>query len=278
MPTIDTLVEDIYDLFRHGKTDLDHGALTRMGDEMAKSVARTIEQAGKVREGDLRMSSIGKPVCQLWYDYQGAPKEELQPHTYIKFIVGHLLEELVLYLAHEAGHEVTCQQKKIEVSGVPGHMDAKIDGVVTDAKSASKYGFQKFERGDLEDDSFGYVRQISGYGHAEGETKAAFLAVAKELGKLCLMEVDVLPDMEKHIEHIKEVVKCDEPPSRCYDAVPDGKSGNMKLGVVCSYCDFKKTCWEDANGGQGLRMFFYSTGPRWLTEVVRVPDVGEGEV
>ncbi len=278
MASIETLVEDIYDLYRNGKKDLDHEALSKMGDNMAKAVARSIEQAGEIPEVRLRMSAIGKPECQFWYDYHGAPREQLQPHTLIKFVFGHLIEELVLYLAHEAGHEVSDQQKQVMLDGVPGSMDAKIDGVLTDVKSASKYSFAKFQAGDLGDDSFGYIDQISGYATAEGEDKAAFVAVGKELGNICVMPVNELSNVRERIAYLKEVVASDEPPARCYDAVPDGKSGNMKLDVVCSYCDFKKTCWEDANDGHGLRLFIYSTGPRWLTAVVREPDVPEGTV
>jgi len=57
--------------------------------------------------------------------------------------------------------------------------------------------------------------------------------------------------------------------------VPEGKSGNMKLGVNCSYCPHKVTCWDDANNGDGLRLFLYSNGPMWLTEVQKEPKVQE---
>ena len=51
-------------------------------------------------------------------------------------------------------------------------MDCKIDGVVTDVKSVSTFGFKKFKDGSLAyDDPFGYVAQIKGYAHSEGETE-----------------------------------------------------------------------------------------------------------
>ena len=50
-------------------------------------------------------------------------------------------------------------------------MDCKIDGVVTDVKSVSTFGFKKFKDGSMAlDDPFGYVAQIKGYAHSEGET------------------------------------------------------------------------------------------------------------
>jgi hypothetical protein len=77
------------------------------------------------------------------------------------------------------------------------------------------------------------------------------------------------------IKHLKEVVKGSSVPSRCYAAVPDGKSGNLKLAVGCVYCRHKSVCWSDANQGKGIRTFKYSNGTRDLVHVVKTPDVEE---
>ena len=79
-------------------------------------------------------------------------------------------------------------------------------------------------------------------------------------------------DITDRIEHVQEMVKQPEPPEQCYEPKPDGKSGNMKLDIGCSYCAYKKSCWP------GLRAFLYSTGPRFLTEVVNEPKVQEIEI
>jgi hypothetical protein len=89
-------------------------------------------------------------------------------------------------------------------------------------------------------------------------------------------EIDMI-DVPKRIAQMKEEV-AKPAPTRCFEGIPDGKSGNMKLGVNCSYCAFKAPCWADANDGEGLRLFIYSTGPRWLTEVEREPDVPESDL
>jgi hypothetical protein len=41
--------------------------------------------------------------------------EDLTPNTYVKFLYGHLIEELLLFLTRAAGHKVTDEQKKCEV-------------------------------------------------------------------------------------------------------------------------------------------------------------------
>ena len=163
-------------------------------------------------------------------------------------------------------------------------MDCKIDGVVTDVKSVSSYGFKKFKDGTLAyDDPFGYVAQIKGYAEAEGQTSFGWLAMDKQNGHLTYLMYDqedtqapvyekIGFDITDRIEHVQEMVKQPEAPEHCYDPKPDGKSGNMKLDIGCSYCAYKKTCWP------GLRAFSYSTGPRFLTEVVNEPKVQEIEI
>jgi hypothetical protein len=73
----------------------------------------------------------------------------------------------------------------------------------------------------------------------------------------------------ERIKAIKNIVKLSKPPKRCYEPVPDGKSGNMKLPVGCSYCAYKYECWD------GLRTFIYANGPRYLVEVENLPNVIE---
>ena len=229
------------------------------------------------------MSNIGKQDRQLWYSYNGYKGEELMPHTRIKFLYGHLIEEMVLALTKLSGHSVTDEQKKAEVDGIKGSMDCKIDGVLTDVKSSSPYGFKKFKDGSLiNDDPFGYIDQIKGYAHSEGVTDVGWLVMDKTNGHLTYLKYDMADESQwywsklnffsiaERIKNIKRVVKSETPPSRCYEPVADGKSGNMKLPVGCSYCAYKHECWGDK-----LRTFIYSNGPRYLTEVKFVPSVLE---
>jgi hypothetical protein len=64
-------------------------------------------------------------------------------------------------------------------------------------------------------------------------------------------------------------------PPKCYDDVPDGKSGNMCLPTGCVFCEHKFTCWSDSNNGHGLRTFLYKNGKKHLTQVYRTPNVEE---
>ena len=84
-------------------------------------------------DGTLRMSILGKPARQLWYD-KFSPKEtkEYDASNNLKFLYGHIIEHLILYLAELSGHKVEDRQKKVKVDGVNGHMDAKVDGEICD--------------------------------------------------------------------------------------------------------------------------------------------------
>jgi len=275
---IDTLIEDIYKLFTE-----DHEPSEVLAEEFGKNVAqlalRRLKES-RDREFTLRMSNLGKGARQLWYEKQGMIKENLPGHAYVKFMYGDLIEQLVLYLAKEAGHKVEQEQAEITVDGIVGHMDAIIDDVVVDVKSASKFAFKKFEDGTLADnDAFGYMEQLAGYSEGADKRDGAFVAVNKELGTLALLKVP-RKELEAYaiperIKFMKEAVASDEPPERCYTDVPNGESGNRALDINCSYCPFKFECWKDSNDGIGLRTFLYSKGPVHFTNVVREPKVLE---
>jgi hypothetical protein len=274
--SIDNLVSDIYGLFQNDSTwvpDLDN--IREFGLRLGQHIAnRASETRGAPT---LRLSNLGVPDRKLWFTVNAADKAEpLPPEARIKFLYGDILEELLLFLAKEAGHQVTGQQDTIEINGVVGHRDAIIDGRVVDCKSASSYSFRKFENNGLRsDDPFGYLSQLGGYlaGSTDAVDKdvASFLVIDKTLGKITL---DTYPkdgtDYNKLVDHKRKVLSLKEPPKKkCYPDEVDGKSGNRKLGVGCSYCPFKHDCWS------GLRTFLYSTGPVFLTHTVREPKVPE---
>jgi len=275
--TLDTLVQDVYDLMLTKKTSID---IDSVADKFGKEMSTILKQTFKPRSynkdnvHNLRMSNVGKSHRYLWYHYNGYKGESLQAHTLIKFLYGHIIEEMILALVRLSGHDVTDEQKEAELQGIKGHMDCKIDGVVVDVKSTSSYGFKKFRDGSLHtDDPFGYINQIKGYTKAEEADQGAFLAMDKQNGTLTVLTVDTSDnDIEEQIIDIKEMVTKEEPPELCYDVVPDGKSGNMKLSVGCSYCQFKKHCYPD------LRAFAYSTGPKFLAVVKKLPNVPEIEL
>lgn len=286
--TIHTLVDDIYRLMltKEAEESVDVEAEIDKFGEAVKDLMRTEFARDRKRDTrTLRLSNIGRDDRYLWNVVNGTEAlDKIKPHTYVKFMYGHLIEEMLLFLTRMAGHEVTDEQKVCEVEGIKGHMDCKIDGIVVDVKSASSYGFKKFKDGTLAmDDSFGYVDQLKAYAHSEGETEFAWLAMDKANGHLAVLKYDledtqapvyeyIKEDITERIRHVKKLVGLSEPETFCTESVPDGKSGNIKLGVKCSYCQYKKHCHPD------VRAFAYSYGPKFLVKVVNEPKVMEIEI
>lgn len=280
MKSIETLVQDVYALLDSG-VDLTDEQTALLGAEMAEAIRSQVRPRTE-RKPSLYFSGIGKPDRQLWYEHKGTKATPLLPSDKFKFLYGTLIEILMMNLARWAGHEVTEVQGRAQLDVVSGRKDCRIDGVTVDIKSASTFSFEKFKDGSLfTKDPFNYIAQISGYiqaGVKDGRAETgAFWAADKQHGHMALLPVppSKQPDMLKIIEHKKKVVILEEPPERCYEPVPMGKSGNMTLDTGCSYCGYKETCWADANDGLGLRTFLYSTGPKFLTKVVDEPRVNE---
>lgn len=274
------LVKDIYHVLSEG-CEVTEAEAAEFGSEIAALIkSRLTERLEPAREFTLRMSNIGKGARQLWYDKRYGKEENLPPATIFKFIYGDIIESLLLFLARVSGHNVTSRQAEVDVEGIKGHIDADIDGVTVDAKSASTHAFRKFADGTLvHDDPFGYIEQLAGYCEAR-DTDGAFLAADKQNGHIAYLavsrdELRSAVNVRERIEFIKGAVEGDDLPERCYNDEEEGASGNRALGVNCSYCPHAKRCWSDANGGLGLRTFLYSSGPKYLTKVVREPRVKE---
>jgi len=281
--TLSTVVSDIYqelEMLSEGKPlPLTEADIDKTMVGMRAALMDWATPRKRNTDFTVRMSNVGKPSRQLWYEKRDPEgRGGIDGATQIKFLYGHLLEEIVLMLVRMAGHKVTDEQKEVVVQGITGHMDCKINGEVVDVKTASRFAFNKFRDGRLaQDDPFGYLGQLAGYEKAEGTDKGGFLVLNKESGELCMYLPDDLdkPNIDTRIDELLPALELDIPPALCYDPIPDGKKGNMKLAKGCSWCKYKYKCHSDSNDGAGLRTFKYSNGLAYLTEVVAEPKVEE---
>src|SRR5210317_1807806 len=281
---ISTIATDIKQLI----SDISTGKPANMTEENLNVFLNNIKEAilswntsqvkAEKYEGKLRMSSIGKPARQLWYD-KHSPKDRKDEDTglNLKFLYGHIIEHLVLYLAELAGHKIKDQQRKVEVSGVSGHIDSIIDGEVCDVKSASPFSFKKFASGEIvNDDPFGYHAQLSGYETAMGTKEGGFLVVDKSSGDICFYKPDDMakPNIPDLISTLKTTLETDTPPNKCYQDKEE-KNGNKTLATGCQFCIHKWECHSDSNNGKGLRVFKYANKNVFLTHIVKLPNVEE---
>ena len=264
MKQISTLVSDIYNLFTNEKgVQVSREEAKKLSEEAGKLIGEHIFSSvyeTRKNKPDLRLSQIGKPLRQIWYNSKGYDKEPIDGATFIKFLYGNILEELLVCLSRLAGHTVDETQKEIKVGGIKGHQDGRVDGVLVDFKSASNFSFKKFTTSELQkNDPFGYIYQLAGYAEQEKDEKVAWVVINKQTGELATVYLDSLemPDVKEKIKQVKDAVKKDTPPDRCYSDIRDGSSGNRKLDFGCVYCGYKLTCWSDSNNGKGLRKFNY---------------------
>jgi len=278
---IDTIATDIKTLV----AGISNGKPANVTEENMDRFLLNIKEAfnswnNPVREkdGKLRMSVLGKPPRQLWYD-RFSPKKtkSYDASLNIKFLYGHILEHLLLYLAELTGHKIGDQQKKVEIDNIKGHIDATVDGEVCDVKSASSFSFKKFKTGELVgDDPFGYHAQLSGYETGMGTNGGGFLVMDKSSGDVCFYKPDELakPNATTLIKTLQDTLKSKIPPEKCYQ-LSETKGGNKSLPIGCQFCTHKWECYKDANDGKGLRVFKYSNKYVYLAEVSRQPNVEE---
>ena len=235
-----------------------------MTEEVANQVASDVKAALDKQfnspprdEFKLRMSNIGRPKCQLWFDKNDSEdKIPLPPHFLMNMILGDLVEAVFKGLLRAAGVEFkdndTVTHKLPDGQEIQGEYDMEMDGKIDDVKSASPWSFNnKFE--SLESlqkgDGFGYIPQLVGYSKAAGKEVGGWWVVNKGNGEfkyVSASEVDsdkVLQDIQETVNYIEK----DEPFERCFDAVAETyfkkPSGNMVLASECKFCSYKQKCW-----------------------------------
>jgi hypothetical protein len=306
MKKIDTLIPDIYTLMVEKEHKINEDNLSIFLGHMETAIRDYLENKQEVNKFNpdefyLRMSKLGTGKRKLWFEANHVFAKKVDKDgkelmadpnvvgpTVMRFLQGHLTEALLLFLARESGHTVEYEQEEVEIDGVLGHIDAVIDGHLVDAKTASDYSYKsKFKDSGLlyGNDPYGYVTQLSCYFKALGKkikkklTKPSyFWAYNKSNSDMLLMPVpeDRMVDGEERVKEVKEALAQPNPPQElCFPLEHHGKSGNIKIHKECGWCPFKHRCFEDSNGGKGLRSFNYSNGVVHLTKVVNEPKVEE---
>jgi hypothetical protein len=277
MKNIHTLIPDIYELLKT-KGWYDGTIRASFEAEISSRLASSFNQPQE--QGKLRLSQLG-PRCPraFWYSiHEPGVAEPLPPWATFKYSYGHIIEALVIALAKAAGHEVTGEQDALTLDGVVGHRDCVIDGCIVDIKSASSIGFKKIRDGQLAVvDDFGYLDQLDGYIGASDldplvvvKNKGYILAVDKTLGHFALYEHKYREEnIKRRITECKRIAELSNPPACECRSRQSGSSGNMELDVKASYNPYKWSC------NPSLRCFLYADGPRYLTKVIRKPDVKE---
>ena len=234
-----------------------------MTEEVTDKVASDIKKAMMKQFGSgrrdpfrLRMSNIGKPTCQLWFEKnQPDNKEALPPYFLMNMILGDIVEAVFKGLLTAAGvtfeDNATVTLQLPDGQEVKGEYDMELDGRIDDVKSASPWSYNnKFTSVDVlkEHDSFGYVAQLVGYAVAANKSVGGWWAVNKANGQFKYVDASTVDveDVMSSIQDTANYLDNDAPFERCFDPVPETFSrkttGNMVLPIDCKFCSFKKDC------------------------------------
>lgn len=232
---------------------------TKTVNQIATDVANAVKRqfgGGKRGEFRLRMSNIGKPTCQLWFEKNKPEKALPRPNNFLmNMILGDIVEAVFKGLLTEAGVKYdNSDTVSLDVgdTAIKGTYDLVLDGAVDDVKSASDWSYKyKFESFDKlkEGDDFGYVGQLAGYAKAANKKVGGWWVVNKANGQFKYVKADnidlkeEIATIEKTIEQAnsKELVRCFEPEPETFRSKP---TGNMVLNKNCTFCDFRQHCWS----------------------------------
>jgi hypothetical protein len=239
---------------------------TSMAEDIRKQVASDVEAAlekqfssGPRDKFRLRMSNIGRPTCQLWFEKNDPEdKTPLPPHFLINMIIGDIVEAVFKGLLRAAevdfkdNDNVTL--KLGDGTEIKGEYDMVLDGRVDDVKSASPWSYKnKFVNLEslAKSDSFGYISQLVGYAKAAELDVGGWWVVNKANGEFKYVDASSVdePTVMQEIEETVEYINEDKPFERCFEAIPETHfrklTGNLKLGSECGFCSFKHKCWPN---------------------------------
>jgi len=242
-------------------------------EEFAKDCREALEkQFNRNPEWRLRMSGLGRPMCQQVHGRDGKD-EEMEYNSILRFLIGDLVECAVMAILKGAGIKIVETQSRCELElggeSVQGTLDLvmedPVDGEkVWDVKSASPYSFaQKFSKGYdniKEDDPFGYVMQGHLYAESKGLNFGGWIVVDKSSGEIQFVSApdDQEEDRAVYLEEAARTVEAlmsnytyKKPPippeDECYTL--QGQkiyTGNKILNKSCTFCGYRKHCWPKA--------------------------------
>ncbi len=241
-----------------GERVLSDANIDKIAEDIKEALHRQLGSQNSRKEFRLRMSNIGRPTCQLWFEKNQPEKALPFPKNFImNMMLGDIVEAVFKGLLRQAGVAYEDSKKvsmelKIDKK-IEGTYDIVMDDAVDDIKSASDWSYKnKFESFDTlaSEDPFGYVGQLAGYAQATNKREGGWWVINKANGNFKYVPADGL-DLTKEIDKLSsnlDVVESNEF-KRCFEPVEEtfrGKpTGNKVLTKTCSFCRYKHACWEN---------------------------------
>jgi len=275
-----------------GKTSIPVDLVTEFTTNLHTTFLTDWERANEGKF-TLRMSNLGRPLCQTQMEKEGAPTSpvfnNLKP---VRFATGDMLEHWLIMILKASGVPVDATDIpcSLEIFGenITGTADIIIDGKVYDIKSASSFsvsrkwnwGFQAL----VEDDPFGYITQGYCYSEALKKPFGGWLVINKNNGELLIIEppTDDTQHRKEALRQAQHTVKTiveNGKFQRQYDVIEEmfrkKPTGNTILPFTCSWCDYRESCWENLQYRPSVMS--KAVDPKWVyyVDLKVIPERGE---
>jgi hypothetical protein len=241
----------------NGKSAMSEEVIDQVGNDVKDALRKQFGGGNQRGEFRLRMSNLGRPTCQLWFEKNKPELASPKPNNFMmNMMLGDIVEAVFKGLLRGAGvkyEEPEHVSLDVDGTNISGTYDLVVDGAVDDVKSASGWSYDnKFTNFDTlrEGDSFGYVSQLVGYAKAAKKKIGGWWVVNKANGKFKYVsaqnaEVDYeMRRIRATVETVKhnKFARCFEDSAETWRTKP---TGNRRLGVICGFCDYKHACWKN---------------------------------
>lgn len=258
---LQTLIHMTLDRLSNGEpVSIDDKWIDEAGEAVKEALRRQLTPRDPTFR--LRMSNIGRPLCQLQKEKAGEEKTR-RPYNYItKMIIGDIHEIVMNVILKAAEANVTSSKNKVELQVgstlVLGEDDIQIDDKVWDVKSSSNWAYNnKWAHGwnaVYDSDTFGYIEQLYGYATAQNKIMGGWIVANKETGEVLVVEAtptkEQLKEIKENMEFNEKALTTDLPFKRQFvdeaETFYKKPTGNRVLPLVCTFCDHIKSCWPSA--------------------------------
>lgn len=242
------------------KLDIDDSWIEEAGEAFKAALRRQLTRQDE--DFRLRMSNIGRPLCQLQMAKSGATAERKPYNHIVRMMHGDAIECIMDVILRIAKANITGGKSKVEFDlgghTIKGEDDVEIDNKVYDIKSASPFAFEhKWKKGLTalkENDDFGYVGQLIGYSDGQNLNTGGWIVVCKSSGQVLVMDAAFSDEEKQSIKAEMEMkanaINEDWAFKRCFEPEDDffnkKFTGSKKLPMSCTFCDYKQACWPNA--------------------------------
>lgn len=282
-------------LKKAGRGEIDSSRLEdlieQFGEDCKDSLRKQLSPRGGYR---MRMSGLGRPLCQQKMEKQGN-EQEMAYNDMVRFLMGDLVEAVAVFTMKAAGVKVVDTQTpcELELGGekIRGTLDIILDDgeeKVWDIKSTSPWSFDnKFSgRGGYEvikeDDPFGYMMQGYLYAESQGKPFGGWIAINKSSGEWDFVEApaDQEEDRKRYIadahSRVESLLK-DDKFKIPFEAVDESYTvkgekiytGNKLMPKTCTFCSFKEKCWKNAEYHDKVTSKAKFPPKAWYTKIVK---------